>query len=181
MQVAGRTPGNGLEPTCRKRCRHDSLATERRQHTPCFPAHPAWWPLAHSLLWGRLRQKVRREVSERDPNRDAPEEVDAYLAALQCVREQIHAMAHGVTERVSNRIPMFRLHRDLLALSAHARHLSLHTLSRELAERLATRFPGLTVSGATIQFTPEHPVPQEVVEAGGAPLAQPVRGKGRLG
>jgi len=120
-------------------------------------------------------------VSERDPNRDAAEEVDAYLAALQCVREQIHAMAHGVTERVSNRIPMFRLHRDLSALSAPARHLSLHTLSRELAERLATRLPGLTVSGATIQFTPEHPVPQEVVETGGAPLAQPVWGKGRPG
>lgn len=105
-------------------------------------------------------------------DRNAPEEVDAYLAALpedqraalQRVREMFHAVAPEVTERVSYRIAMFRLQRDLTALSAHKNHVSLHTLSPALAEVIHAEFPDITVSGATIQFTPKRPLAQEVVE-----------------
>jgi uncharacterized protein YdhG (YjbR/CyaY superfamily) len=111
-------------------------------------------------------------MASEQPDRNAPEEVDAYLAALpedqraalQRVRELIHAIAPACTERVSYRIPVFRLRRDLVALSAHTRHVSFHTLSPRLAEVIHAEFLAVTVSGATIQFTPGRPLPQEVLE-----------------
>ncbi|MHB1317560.1 MAG: iron chaperone [Anaerolineae bacterium] len=111
-------------------------------------------------------------ASDKATDRNAPEEIDAYLAALpddqraalQRMREMIHEMAPDSKERVNYGIPMFRLRRDLVALSAHKRHVAFHTLSPALAEVIHAEFPEVTVSGATIQFTPERPLPREVVE-----------------
>jgi uncharacterized protein YdhG (YjbR/CyaY superfamily) len=111
-------------------------------------------------------------VARENPDRKAPEEVDAYLAALpedqraalQTVREMIHEIAPEATERIAYRIIVFRLGKDLVALSAHTRHVALHTLSPALAQRLATERPDITVSGATVHFTPARPLPRDVVE-----------------
>ncbi|MFO7698509.1 MAG: DUF1801 domain-containing protein [Anaerolineae bacterium] len=111
-------------------------------------------------------------MAKDDTNRNAPEEVDVYLAALpedqraalQSLREIVHEMAPECTERVSYGIPMFRLKRDLVGLSAHARHVALHTLSPALAGTIEAEFPTVKVSGATIQFTPASPLPREAVE-----------------
>lgn len=106
-----------------------------------------------------------------DTGRHAPQEVDAYLAplgapqreALERLRALIHELAPGCTERVSYRIPIFRLGRDLVALSAHRAHLALHTLSPAVAALIAAEYGDVRVSGATIHFTPERPLPREVV------------------
>jgi uncharacterized protein YdhG (YjbR/CyaY superfamily) len=111
-------------------------------------------------------------MSDKNTDRNAPEEVDAYLAALpedqraalQSLREIVHKMAPACTERVSYGIPMFRLKRDLVGLSAHKKHVALHTLGPALAATIKAEFPTVTVSGATIQFTPASPLPREVVE-----------------
>jgi uncharacterized protein YdhG (YjbR/CyaY superfamily) len=116
-------------------------------------------------------------VRDKTPDRNVPEEIDAYLlalpedqrAALQRVREIVHELAPECTERVSYRIAMFRLRRDLVALSAHTQHVALHTLSPALAatiqeEILRGELPVVIVSGATIHFTAESPLPREVVE-----------------
>lgn len=107
-----------------------------------------------------------------DPSRHAPEEVDAYLAdlpgdvraSLERVRRLIRETAPECTERVSYGIPIFRLKKDLVGMSAQQSHCSLHSMSPPLLKALAEELKGVKVSGATIQFTPADPLPRALVE-----------------
>ena len=111
-------------------------------------------------------------MSKADTSRHAPEEIDAYLeplpddirSALERVRGIIREAAPECTERVSYRIPIFRLRQDLVGLSAHKNHCSLHSMSPSLMSAMAEELKGFQVSGATIHFTPEKPLPKELVE-----------------
>lgn len=111
-------------------------------------------------------------MSRADASRHAPEEIDAYLAALpdavrlslERVRDIVRATAPACTERVSYKIPIFRLRKDLVGMSAHKHHCSLHTMSPPLVDSLADELRGVKVSGATVHFTPESPLPRELVE-----------------
>lgn len=111
-------------------------------------------------------------MSRADASRHAPEEIDAYLAALpdavrlslERVRDIVRATAPACTERVSYKIPIFRLRKDLVGMSAHKHHSSLHTMSPPLVDSLADELRGVKVSGATVHFTPESPLPRELVE-----------------
>lgn len=104
--------------------------------------------------------------------RNAPEEVDAYLASLSAdvgaaladVRDVIRRAAPGATERISYRIPIFRLTRDLVGISAHGKHCSLHTMSPSLVRGMRDELKGVEMSGATIHFTPDSPLPAAMVE-----------------
>jgi uncharacterized protein YdhG (YjbR/CyaY superfamily) len=110
-------------------------------------------------------------MSKPDASRHAPEEIDAYLAALpddvrsslERVRGIIRETAPDCTERVSYRIPIFRLRKDLVGMSAQKDHCSLHTMSPSLVEAMAEELVGVEVSGATIHFTPEKPLPKELI------------------
>jgi uncharacterized protein YdhG (YjbR/CyaY superfamily) len=111
-------------------------------------------------------------MSKADASRHAPQEVDAYLAALpdadraalERVRDIIREVAPECTERISYRIPIFRLQKDLVGLSAHPDHCALHVMSPPLMKALAADLDGVTVSGATIHFTPEAPLPRALIE-----------------
>ncbi|MGI6366870.1 MAG: iron chaperone [Anaerolineae bacterium] len=112
-------------------------------------------------------------MADTSTERDGRAEVDAFVAALpeafrECfamARAQVLASAEGISERIAWRMPVFRLRRDLVGLSAHKQHMSLHTMSPALAARLAEQFPDLLVNGSTIHFTPERPLPAEVIRA----------------
>ena len=107
-----------------------------------------------------------------DTARHAPGEVDAYLAELpedvrvelERVRGIIRNTAPDCTERVSYRIPIFRLRTDVVAISAHTNHCSLHCMSTSLLEALAEELTGFTVSGTSIHFTPVRPLPRALIE-----------------
>jgi uncharacterized protein YdhG (YjbR/CyaY superfamily) len=111
-------------------------------------------------------------VSRAKTSRHAPEEVDAYLAALpddvrsalERVRRIIGDTAPESTERVSYGIPIFRLRKDLVGISAQKNHCSLHTMSPPLMDAMAEDLEGVKVSGATIRFTPEGPLSKELIE-----------------
>ena len=111
-------------------------------------------------------------MSRADASRHAPEEIDAYLealpedvrSALQRLRDIIRETAPECTERVSYGIPIFRLHRDLVGISASKKHCSLHSMSPPLMKAMAKELKGIAVSGATLHFTPEKPLPRELVE-----------------
>lgn len=60
-------------------------------------------------------------------------------------------------------IPIFRLTKDLVGLSAAKNHCGLHTMSPELVKQMAKELLSLKLSGATIQFTPDQPLPREDV------------------
>lgn len=79
-------------------------------------------------------------MSNAGPDRHAPQEIDEYLAAqadefravLEQLRAVINAAAPDCTERVSYRIPIFRLKKDFIALSASKSHCGLHTMSKSI-------------------------------------------------
>jgi uncharacterized protein YdhG (YjbR/CyaY superfamily) len=113
-------------------------------------------------------------MSKPKPSRHAPEEINAYLAdlpdevrsSLERVRGIVRAVAPECTERVSYGIPIFRLGKYLVGLSAQKDHCSLHSMSPQLMKAMAEELKGegVKVSGATVHFTPKDPLPRELVE-----------------
>ena len=111
-------------------------------------------------------------MSKANTSRHAPEEIDAYLAALpddiraslERVRSIIREIAPECTERVSYRIPIFRLRKDLVGMSAQKNHCSLHSMSPSLIKAIAEELKDVKISGATVHFTPENPLPEELIE-----------------
>lgn len=111
-------------------------------------------------------------MSSANASRHAPEEVDAYLAALpddiraslERLRSIVRETAPDCTERVSYKIPIFRLRKDLVGISAQKKHCSLHSMSPPLMKAMAGELRGVKVSGATIHFASENPLPRELVE-----------------
>ena len=107
----------------------------------------------------------------------APEEsVDDYLAtlpeevrvALEGLRKMIKAAAPGTTEVISYRIPVLQYHgRPLVGFGAAKNHCSFFTMSSimipKLARMRAGELKGYDVSGATIHFTPNKPLPTALV------------------
>jgi uncharacterized protein YdhG (YjbR/CyaY superfamily) len=103
-----------------------------------------------------------------------PDAVDAYLAglpdgeraALEELRQQVKAKVPGVQERISyGTAVIFALRRDLVGFVAQAEHLSFFTMSPELARAMREEIEQThRVSGATIHFSPESPLPPSLVE-----------------
>jgi uncharacterized protein YdhG (YjbR/CyaY superfamily) len=99
--------------------------------------------------------------------------IDARLAglpadqrtALEDLRATIAAAAPEATETKSYSMPAFHYHgRDLVSYDAFKSHCSLFPMGSEVIERHAARFVDFSTSKGTLQFTPEHPIPTELVE-----------------
>lgn len=106
-----------------------------------------------------------------NPSRNTPEEIDFYLKelsqdkkeALERLRKLFLDKMPNLSQRVSYGIPIFRLDKDFLGISAAKNHCSIHTMSPALAARLKETFKAFKVSGATIQFQPAQPIPEDLV------------------
>ncbi len=104
-------------------------------------------------------------------NTTGPADVDAYLAnqpedvrrALQDLRELIRSIAPEARELISYQVPTFAQDGMLVGYGAATKHCSLFTMSPPLVRRLSEQLRGVTVSGATLHFTPDEPLPADVV------------------
>ena len=113
-------------------------------------------------------------MSNAGPDRHAPQEVDEYLSAqapefratLEELRSLIKAAAPDCTERVSYRIPIFRLKKDFVALSASKDHVGLHTMSKivPVAMKDELKAAGIGTSGTTLHIKPGIDVPLSLLE-----------------
>ncbi len=113
-------------------------------------------------------------MSNAGPDRHAPREVDEYLAAqapefratLERLRAMIKTAAPDCTERVSYRIPIFRLKKDFVALSASKDHCGLHTMSKTVpvAMKDELKAAGIGTSGTTLHIKPGADLPVSLVE-----------------
>lgn len=113
-------------------------------------------------------------MSEPGPDRHAPQEVDEYLAAqapgpratLERLRAIVRAAAPDCTERVSYRIPIFRLGKDFVALSVAKNHCALHTMSKAIpvAMKDELRAGGIGTSGTTLHLDPGADLPVSLLE-----------------
>lgn len=85
-------------------------------------------------------------------------------AALEKLRKQILAAAHGAEEYIGYGMPMFRMHGRLCAFSAFTSHLSFFPMTSSLLEKHAGELKGFETSKGTIRFTPEKPIPAALVK-----------------
>lgn len=100
--------------------------------------------------------------------------VDEYLSALpadqratlETLRTQLRALLPGATEVISYRLPTFR-YRDRMIVSygASEAHCALYLLSSTLLGPFRERLHGFQTGKGTVRFTPEHPIPSDLVEA----------------
>jgi len=102
--------------------------------------------------------------------------VDDYLAfvppdvrvALEKLRKIIKAAAPETTEIISYRIPIFKYQgHPLVGFGATKNHCSFFVMSSSMIPKLArmrtNELKGYDVSGATIHFTPDKPIPAALV------------------
>ena len=103
-----------------------------------------------------------------------PAAVDGYLAglpnderrSLEGLRQLIKATVPEAQERVSyGTSVIFALKRDLVGFVAQRKHLSFFIMSPELASTMREEIEQThRVSGATIHFRPERPLPSSLVK-----------------
>ena len=80
------------------------------------------------------------------------------------VRAVVLSVAPGAEEGTSYGMPAFRYAgRPLLGFRASKKHLSIHPFSAEVVDAVRDRLGGFDVAKGTIRFTPETPVPEEVL------------------
>jgi uncharacterized protein YdhG (YjbR/CyaY superfamily) len=102
--------------------------------------------------------------------------VDRYLAALpedvrvalEKLRKIIKAAAPGTTEVVSYKIPIFKYRgHPIVGFGATENHCSFYVMSSSMIPKLGSmrdaELKGYKVSGATIHFTPDKPLPTALV------------------
>jgi uncharacterized protein YdhG (YjbR/CyaY superfamily) len=85
--------------------------------------------------------------------------------ALQALRRTIAAAAPEADEIISYSMPAFRYHgRALVSYSAFKDHCSLFPMTQALIEANPERVAGFATAKGTLHFTPEHPLPRDLVE-----------------
>jgi uncharacterized protein YdhG (YjbR/CyaY superfamily) len=107
-------------------------------------------------------------------SKNDPQAVDAYLAtlpkaeraALGRLRTLIKKTIPQVEERISyGTTVMFSLGHDLVGFVSQPKHLSFFTASPKLAQAMRDEISKThKVSGATIHFSPDDPLPTGLVE-----------------
>jgi uncharacterized protein YdhG (YjbR/CyaY superfamily) len=85
-------------------------------------------------------------------------------AAFERVRAVVREVAPDAEEGKSYGMPAF-IHegRPLLGFRAAKQHLSVFPFSPEAIEAVGDRLEGVDVSKGTIRFTPDRPVPEDVL------------------
>jgi uncharacterized protein YdhG (YjbR/CyaY superfamily) len=106
--------------------------------------------------------------------KDDPVAVDNYLAglpederrALEELRRLVKSIVPGVRERISyGTAVIFAARHDLVGFVSQPKHLSFFTMSPDLAKTLAAEIKTThKLSGATIHFSADNPLPVSLVE-----------------
>lgn len=104
--------------------------------------------------------------------REAAPDVKAYLAtvpedyraALERLRKLIKAAAPEATESISYGMPMFKQNGQLVAYAAFKNHCSFFVCSATFLNKYKADLKSSKVSGGTIHFTPDNPLPATLVK-----------------
>jgi len=98
--------------------------------------------------------------------------VDEYIASapknmqksLRAIRRAIKSAAPDAEETISWRMPCYKYHGMLVFFAAFANHMSLFPASKSTVKDFAAKLKGFEISGTTIHFTPEKPLPSALVK-----------------
>lgn len=83
---------------------------------------------------------------------------------LQKIRDVIHLIVPNCKERISYKICVFSVKKDLVGFASQKNHLSFYTMSPSLIKKMKKELHGYDVSGATIHFSPKEPLPVSLIE-----------------
>ncbi|MBL0374666.1 DUF1801 domain-containing protein [Rhizobium sp. KVB221] len=98
-------------------------------------------------------------------------DVEAYLAGieepfrgmLERIRAIVRSAAPDAVEAMAYGIPTFRLDGNLVHYAAFKKHCSFFPGAIVLDESLKEDLAGFKIAKGTIQFTPDNPLPDELV------------------
>ena len=101
--------------------------------------------------------------------RTAPTPVDEYLAgvdepdraALERVRRIVHSVVPGGEEVISYQLPTIKYHGMVAAFAKNKDFCSLYV--GYTLQQFTDRLDGFSMTKSAVHFTPEHPVPEQVV------------------
>jgi uncharacterized protein YdhG (YjbR/CyaY superfamily) len=101
-----------------------------------------------------------------------PKSVDDYLYnqnpdvknALGKLRKAIRSAAPKAEEKISYNLPFYTQNGHLAAFVSQKNHLSFVTMSKKVIEKFKAELKPYKVSGTTIQFQPDKPVPAVLVK-----------------
>jgi len=89
---------------------------------------------------------------------------DAQRAALQALRAVIAAAAPEAVDGISYGMPAFRYRgRPLVSYAAFKAHCSFFPMGSQVLEVHRDRLAGFLASKGTLHFTPDRPLPADVV------------------
>ena len=105
------------------------------------------------------------------PTPPKPKTIDDYLArldpdqraALQKIRQTIHAAAPRAQECISYSVPAFRQDGPLVAFGATRTHCAFYLMSGTTVAAHQEALKGYDTSQGTIRFQPEQPLPAALV------------------
>jgi uncharacterized protein YdhG (YjbR/CyaY superfamily) len=105
--------------------------------------------------------------------RAAYKDVDAYLAdvkpefrpALNHLRALIRELAPDALEVISYGVPCYKLDGPLVSFGAAAKHCAFYGMSPKVLAAFAGELTDFSTSPGTVRFTPEHPMPDQVLRA----------------
>lgn len=90
---------------------------------------------------------------------------DEQRQALLELRQWIIAAAPGAVELINYGVPAFKLGgKPLVSLGAAKKHCAFYVQSTAVSAAFADRLAGLDTSPGTIRFTPDKPLPRQLVE-----------------
>ena len=109
---------------------------------------------------------------EKSGNSEPIKTIDEYLGcltereiiALETLRRQIKEAAPLAEECISWGMPMLKWNGQLVGFAAFKNHLSFFPGSPPMMEAIKDDLVGWKTAKATIQFTPEKPLPAELVQ-----------------
>jgi uncharacterized protein YdhG (YjbR/CyaY superfamily) len=97
--------------------------------------------------------------------------IDAYLrrippgsrAVLKKLRRTIKSTAPKAEEGISYGIPVFKHQGHLVYFAAYKNHCSLFAAGKSVLKTFSTELKPFDISGSTIHFSPENPLPANLV------------------
>ena len=89
---------------------------------------------------------------------------EAQRAALEKVRRAVREAAPEAEEVISYQMPGYRYHGMLVYFAAFENHLSFFGAGKTLVKTFRRELEPFDVSGSTIHFSVEHPLPAALVK-----------------
>jgi uncharacterized protein YdhG (YjbR/CyaY superfamily) len=87
-----------------------------------------------------------------------------FIDVLHRLRKDILAAAPKAEEVISYRIPTYKFDGPLVHFAAFKNHCSLIVVNRDIPTQLKKELAGFKISGTTIHFTAENPIPSSLVK-----------------